>query len=79
MEHIACSSGDCRNPARRRGMCWTHLKREKRGIPAWRAVRPYRMSSKERLARAASRFAEAETEQEYFRARDLLGKYATRG
>ena len=71
-----CNVTDCPNSARRRGLCWTHLKREKRGIPLTRELRPYGLTKEELRGRAATRYAEAEDPLEYKRAAKLISRYA---
>lgn len=79
MSVSACIADGCPNAAKRRGLCWTHLKRAKRGVPSERAVRGYRMTKKERLDKAIARYANAETDEEYRRASRLVEKYASEG
>lgn len=74
-----CSVDDCPNAARRAGLCWTHLKRKKRGIPLEREVRGYRMTKRERISRAIALYANAETDEDFRRADALLEKYTTDG
>lgn len=76
---VMCDAPDCPNEAARGTRCWTHLKRNKRGIPAGREVRGYGMSKKEKLDRAIARYANAETADEDRKATRLVEKYATAG
>lgn len=74
-EPQTCHGPECDKPAQRGGFCWAHLKRKQRSRPLSGKVRGYGMSKREKRSRAALRYANAETQEEFDRAADLLKKY----
>jgi tryptophanyl-tRNA synthetase len=70
-----CAVDGCCKPAARAGLCWTHTKRRQRKKDTTSPVRGYAMPLETRVKRAATRYAEAEDDDEYDKARKLLDKY----
>ena len=66
-----CAVDGCVNEARKAGLCWAHERRRRRGqvVNAPLAPRP---SGIQRLTEAALRYAEADGDAEFLRARDNL-------
>lgn len=74
-----CSVCDCDRQARSHGLCWSHYKRRRRNREVNGPLRGYGRSKAELLGAAATRYAEAETEDEFERAKWLLLKYGCMG
>lgn len=74
---MTCSVSGCEKEAKEKGMCWAHVKQERRGKTEKTPVRGYRMPIHEKLGKAATRYANAEDDIEYVRASKLLAKYAS--
>lgn len=68
---VPCTGPDCGRPARRQGLCWGHLWQARHGRPL-QPLAPRRQTKQERLAAAALAFADAETDEEYERAKARL-------
>lgn len=68
-----CSAPNCGNQAARRGLCWTHIKREDRARKA-AGVNCVRRAPLEALQEAAADYIDAESEpdgEEHFRVATL--------
>lgn len=77
-----CVAPDCTRPAARGELCWTHLKRQRThgtidGSVGTSEVSERPKSPSERLHEAALKYADAEDDGDYARARDNLRKAAT--
>lgn len=70
-----CEVEGCTRTAVRPGRCETHRKQERRGKSPG-PIREYGLRPLERVTRASLRHADAEGDDEYRRAKDLLRKYA---
>ena len=74
---MTCSTEDCTRPAFAGGLCHAHIKARQRGRKKQVGVFAKR-TPMETLADAAIRYAEAEEDREWERARDNLQKAAVR-
>lgn len=73
---MSCSVDGCTRHVEKQGLCAAHRKRKQRGQEVSAPVRDYRMKAEERLSKAALRYANAESDDEYRRAKVLLAKYS---
>ena len=71
---VTCAFDGC-DRATSRTLCDGHRQQKARGQPLT-PLRPYRMTAKEARQRAALRLADADEDDEYERASDLLRKHA---
>lgn len=73
-----CSVDGCRkwSAPREGGLCYAHARRRRRRKALESPVREYGMQPLELVTRASLRHADAEDQDEYRRARDLLRKHA---
>lgn len=74
-DFILCSFDGCERPAKEDGLCWGHVKQRRRG----QRLTPLRDDTRtpsELLADAAQRYVDAEGDEEYARARQLLHRTA---
>lgn len=72
-----CAVDGCKRTAFARELCMAHLKRVQRDKPVATPLREYRMTPRERVRKAAIRLANAETNEEFRLADELLRKYST--
>lgn len=79
---MTCAVDGCERPAKKAGVCWAHRKRKQRkghGLPTpdiSAPVREYGLHPRQHLERVSLLHADADTDEGYRRARDLLVKYA---
>jgi hypothetical protein len=73
-----CTEEGCHREARRRGLCWAHIKRTipSRGArpPSSTPVAERGINPQDRLAEAIHSYVDAESDEEFSRARDNLRK-----
>jgi hypothetical protein len=72
-----CSIDGCQKEAVY-GLCWAHRKRKQRGKPLSEPLREVGLGPVVQLQRAALRYAEAEEDEEFKKAKDLLYQHGRR-
>ena len=72
---MTCTVEGCEKPVEKCGLCAGHRKQRQRH-QALKPLRDYAMGAEERLSKAAIRYADAESDKEFDRARKLLSKYS---
>jgi hypothetical protein len=69
-----CSVDGCENEARRGGYCWAHIRRRQRQQPLNAEIRRRPTSAFERVTESIHAYVDADSDEDFARARDNLRK-----